>query len=257
MKVLCVCPTYGRIPYLGRMMASFVNQTYVDKHLVVINDDNNITLCCDRDDVTILNLNKKILLPEKRNIGSALGFYDLIIPWDDDDIYLPKYIENHVAKYANGDVKSYRNEASYLIYGDKFYMESSPFNAISIKKDLWFDIGGYSSKSPIAEDLDIYNKIVNNFNAMTCERNESEIDMVYHFGGVNYHNSGGSSQESIIHIARAQLEKLELVGEKFWLTPNEDQYNIILTLQKLYHERGEPLSVKHLGDCEIGISHLL
>lgn len=39
MKVLIVCPTFGRLPFLGRMLASFLSQDYSDKRLVLINDD--------------------------------------------------------------------------------------------------------------------------------------------------------------------------------------------------------------------------
>jgi glycosyltransferase involved in cell wall biosynthesis len=58
MKVLLVCPTYGRIPYLGRMVASFLSQNYDDKHLVIVNDDSNVELCCDIKNIIVININK-------------------------------------------------------------------------------------------------------------------------------------------------------------------------------------------------------
>ena len=36
MKVLVVVPTYGRLPFLGRVVVSFLSQTYEDKELVII-----------------------------------------------------------------------------------------------------------------------------------------------------------------------------------------------------------------------------
>ena len=75
MKTLVVCPTYGRIPYLNRMLSGFLHQTYNDKHLVIVNDDVNVELCCNEPSVTCINLNRKILLPQKRNIAIGLGYH--------------------------------------------------------------------------------------------------------------------------------------------------------------------------------------
>jgi glycosyltransferase involved in cell wall biosynthesis len=144
MKALFICPTYGRIPFLGRMLAGFLRQTYDDKHLVIINDDKNVELCCDYDNVTCININKKILLDAKRNIGACFGNYDLIFPQDDDDIAMPNRIANHVKKFQeNPDINLYRNSASYLIYGDEFKIKKNAPNACSYIKKAYYEIGGY------------------------------------------------------------------------------------------------------------------
>jgi len=68
MKVLVICPTYGRLPLLGRVLASFLDQDHTDKELIFINDDKNVQLTCDIENVHVLNLTKKITLGSKRNI---------------------------------------------------------------------------------------------------------------------------------------------------------------------------------------------
>ena len=54
MKTLIIMPTYGRIPFLNRALASFLKQNYDDKTLVIINDDNNIELKCNYKNVVCI-----------------------------------------------------------------------------------------------------------------------------------------------------------------------------------------------------------
>lgn len=255
MKALAVCSTYGRLPYLGRMLSAFSNQTYDDKHLVIVNDDKNIELCCDRKDVTIINLKVHIPIPYKRNIGVMIGNHDIIFPMDDDDIFLPNKMANHMKKYEGNidNIGGYWSRDGYMIYGDDFQVHHpSPPNAISFSKKEWFKAGGYTNNARF-EDHDLYVRLTN-----VLENNTNERDFVYGFGGVNYHVSlQGKEVASYEENAYKQLEDMNLVGKKFWIHPDFEQYNNICLLDKLYKERQETLPIKHLGDAKIDISHLL
>jgi glycosyltransferase involved in cell wall biosynthesis len=81
MKVLVVMPTYGRIPFLNRALASFLSQTYDNKELVIINDDKNVELKCEYPNVICINLNKKILIGQKKNLATNVGYHDLYMPF--------------------------------------------------------------------------------------------------------------------------------------------------------------------------------
>lgn len=255
MKALVVCATYGRLPYLGRMLSSFIHQTYDDKHLVIVNDDKNVEICCDRKDVTIINTKTRLQVPYKRNIGISIGDHDVIFPMDDDDIFLPKKIANHIEKYDE-TIDGYWSMEGYMIYGDKFVTNNpGPHNAVSFLKKAWYKVGGYTTNYE-HEDSEIYGRLYNNCNML--ENPTSERDFVYGFGGVNYHLSATPRQ--ILHfeeMAYKQLEDMNLVGKKFWIHPDFEQFNNVHMLSKLYEERQVPLTIKHLGDAKIDISHLL
>lgn len=245
MKALAVCATYGRIPYLGRMLASFLSQTYKDKHLLVINDDKNIELYCDIPGVTVINCNTRMLLRDKRNMGAVFGTYDVIFPWDDDDVYLPDRLSNHMMKYDNPDIVAYRNFSSYIIYGEKFDICDGTLNSVSYRRSEWFRINGYACEGTQGEDTELFNKL----NILT-EHAPEQRDYVYVFGGTNYHLS---TTDNIDHIAYAQLEYLELVGGKFNMIPNFTQYNKFLTLDDRYKNLNCPIHIKHLIDSDIDI----
>jgi glycosyltransferase involved in cell wall biosynthesis len=247
MKTLFICPTYGRIPFLGRMLAGFFRQTYDDKHLVIINDDKNVELCCDYDEVTCINLNKKVLLDVKRNIGACFGNYDLIFPQDDDDIAMPNRIANHVKKFReNPDINFYRNCASYVIHNNEFVIGVNSPTACSYTRKAYHQVGGYAHFENYGEDVAFYNKMPKKL----TENDNSNIDYVYNWGGVSNHLTC-TNEDILGKAAYQQLVDMDLVGKKYWIYPDFVEYDKFLTLAEIY--KGDPIKVKHvsLGKIEI------
>ena len=86
-----MCLTYGRPRILEESVESFLRQDYSgEKELIVLNDLPEQTLTFDHPDVHIINVDKRFrTVGEKRNACAALCSHDWLLPWDDDDIYLP------------------------------------------------------------------------------------------------------------------------------------------------------------------------
>jgi glycosyltransferase involved in cell wall biosynthesis len=252
MKALIVCPTYGRLPYLGRLLASFLNQDYDDKHLVIINDDKKITLECDYDNVTVMNLTRKISVGEKRNLGAAYGHFDVIHPWDDDDIFLPNRLSNHMKQYADPSVEAYRNFSSYTIYADKFSPCNGGTNNKSYRKKMFFDVGGYESTNNFGEDLELHHKLKN----FKKDENENERDFVYGFSTSNFHLSCQPTELQIQNISYEQLLELNLLNKKFIITPDYDEYNKYLLLDQMFKNKGESIDIDVLPNGKIKIPNV-
>jgi len=257
MKALVICPTIGRVPYLNRMLSSFTNQTYDDKHLVVVNDDKHIQICCDRSDVTVINCNKRMTISDKRNIAILAKDADIIFPLDDDDIFTPDRISNHMNQYDKEDINGYRNLESYIIYGDVFKKSNScPHNAMSFKKSEWFRVGGYKNDIRIYQDIELHDSITK----LKVERDPKNKDFIYHFGGVNYHSCCFTPDEHEAktgEIAYKQLEKMNLLYGKYSIIPDDEEYNKCMKLKKMFDFGEEEVTIKHISDGKIDISHLL
>lgn len=243
MKVLAIMPTYGRLPFLGRAVASFLSQTHDDKELVIINDDPNVTINCSEKNVYCINLNKKMLVGEKRNMGVSLGDYDLYMPFDDDDIFMPNRMSNHIKRHVdNPDVDLYRNKLAYTIYGDQFHDSPGTINGISFTKRGWLKCSGYTLKSNFGEDKHFEDSFENKLVIDVPE----ERDYVYNFGGINYHLSN-TRDADLSNLAKTQLKKLDLLGKVYNIVPDFEEFNKFIELEKLYKEKGQPIKVKHLS----------
>lgn len=255
MKTLVITPTYGRLPFLGRLVASFLSQTYDDKELVIVNDDSNVQLVCPIKNVTCINLNKKILVAQKRNLATQIGYHDLYIHHDDDDIFLPNRIANNVKIHKDHpEINLYRNEASYILYGDSFYQDESTYNSVSYKRRGWFEAGGGRHDTNLREDLEFLNKMPNALQDVRL----NELDCVYNYGGVNYHLSS-TDHNLIDNIAKNQLRDLGIVNGKFYIEPDFEQYNKFVELDKLYKELNKegtnlPIKVIHKDLAKIDIA---
>jgi len=248
MKTLIIMPTYGRIPFLNRALASFLKQNYDDKTLVIINDDNNIELKCNYKNVVCINLTKKISVGAKRNIGCNIGNYSLLIPCDDDDIMLPNRITNCVKQHANNkNIGLFSNNKCYTIYGNKFTITHPTPNMISYTKQTWLSVGGYPDIST-GEDREFKKNIQNHF----ITNDVSLIDLIYNFGGINYHLSC-SNIGDIEKIAHKQLLNLDLLGKQYHIEPDYDEYEKFIKLDAIYKEKQTEISIKHikLGSIEI------
>jgi len=243
MKVLVITPTYGRIPYLGRAVASFLAQDYPDKHMVIINDDKNITLTCDIPSITIINVNRKLWLDEKRNMGVMAGNQEIIMPYDDDDVMLPTRISNHVAQHKLNGVPAIFYPNQYMIYGNEFKTtDNSPPNSISFTRDEYYRVGGYGYYIRNSSgDRAFYNKL-------NITKMEGPLDFVYMFGGINYHVSG-AKDETIEKKAYEQLKSLKLLGGTYDIKPNFPQYKFVADMASEWN--GKIILVKHEGDCRM------
>lgn len=249
MKTLVIMPTYGRIPFLPRALASFLSQTYDDKELVIINDDANITITCSYSKVTCINLTKKILIGQKKNLATNLGYHDLYIPHDDDDVFLPNRIEQCVKVHKeHPEINYYWNQKAYLLYGDDFYIDNNTINAMSYTRKGWFEAGGYAHPVNSGEDKEFAEKMPRKL----IVSDESIVDYVYQYGGVNYHLTY-EKDATIEQIANRQLMNMGLHGKKYEIQPDFDEYKKFVQMHEIYQKTKKPVKLNHisLGKIEI------
>jgi hypothetical protein len=112
MKILCLCPSYGRRQsLLNNTLACFFAQDHFDKHLL-IHDDLGTLEGCKIDEP----YNHRVSIMSSRKRSPSVGTkynemleawhdswfdYDAVAVWDDDDIYFPEYLSTHAAILAS------------------------------------------------------------------------------------------------------------------------------------------------------------
>lgn len=103
--VSAICVTRNRVPFLKRAVRDFLDQTYPNKELVIVydNDDTETNTFIQSITFPIIAVknDKKIKLGSLRNLGIQSANGEYIIQWDDDDEYNPKRIEKQLKILQN------------------------------------------------------------------------------------------------------------------------------------------------------------
>jgi len=99
MTVHCFCSTYGRPKMVAGALYLFLQQTYNDKFLTIL-DDSGCLVPKEESSFKIISVPDRFpsLASKFRYLRQITDLKDddIILIWDDDDIYLPHYIESHV-----------------------------------------------------------------------------------------------------------------------------------------------------------------
>lgn len=228
---LVAVPTFRRPQFLPRILACFDRLDYTNKKMVIINDDPDTKFIYNDDPrVEIINIDKQLQLSVKRNIFNCWN-YDIIFPLDDDDLFLPDRLKNHVKIYAeNPTINLFRNTPCYFVYNNKLQIsQSSSFTNSSYTRQGFFKAGGYTSFDKSNHD-DIF--LANNFRK-SCNCLEtadlSAIDFVYDFGGSRYRNTFNHNVMMDADLENRTIGERKIYG-KVIISPDYEAYDKIMDL---------------------------
>lgn len=153
MGISCLCKTYGRTSLLEEAIQSFLLQDYPGpKELIVLNDLDLQDLRFSHPNVRVINVQERFpTLGDKHNALAELARYDLLAPWDDDDIYLPSRLSTSVARLRHGFFKP--KTALFWLRGQITGFDANTFHAQAcFEKTVWRAVGGYPSMD-VGEDV--------------------------------------------------------------------------------------------------------
>lgn len=95
-------PTRNRQRFLRRALRHFLNQTYPNKELIVV-DDGDVSaesLCRGLPAVRHIRLLHPTPTGTKLNLGIQAALGDILQKWDDDDYYGPEFLAGSVPRLA-------------------------------------------------------------------------------------------------------------------------------------------------------------
>ena len=133
--------TYGRFNCVERAMNCFLAQSYPNKELIIYNTDEDSPyndLKCQLLPLGILVINcKKDLITKEpyTNVGAirrdALLFAggDYVVTWDDDDIFLPHFMQQAIDKMNETKLPSFKPAMSFFYSGNKLRLVSNTLEA--------------------------------------------------------------------------------------------------------------------------------
>jgi glycosyltransferase involved in cell wall biosynthesis len=202
-KVSCYCATFGRPWALEEAIESFLRQDYPgEKELIILNDYSGHRLLLDDNSqncgVAIHNVDTHIIpLGLKFNSTIDLCSGDVLMPWEDDDIYLPNRISYTIAHMHNDFFHTRRafieHHSNRLAFSENYFHCN-----LAMSRPLWKSSGGYIQSDKCDLDINFMSRLF----ALTGETSQSIADddvfYIYRWGGSNsYHASGWGSTDGI------------------------------------------------------------
>lgn len=107
MRASVLVPTYNRAHLHERLFAMFESQTHPDLELVVLDDSDQpsafFTACTDPR-VRYIHRTGRMNIGAKRNALAEFATGDVLVHFDDDDYYAPKYVEFMLSKLGSQDM---------------------------------------------------------------------------------------------------------------------------------------------------------
>ena len=126
-KISAVMCTYGRFKCVERAMNCFFAQTYPNKELIIFNTDVESKYCQGNAidlGITIINCAVDYVTNEPyTNVGAirrdalthAKG--DYVVTWDDDDIFLPHFMQQAMDRMEETKLPAFKPEMSFFYSG--------------------------------------------------------------------------------------------------------------------------------------------
>jgi GT2 family glycosyltransferase len=173
--VTVVIPTFDRGPLLERSVHSVLAQTRRPARVIVVdNGEQPTTARFDDPIVDVVRTAPRIGPSRPRNIGAERATTPLVAFLDDDDLWLPEFLEHTLAAFAAepnaaavvGRVERRRADGTQTPYKEfpsdpeaqrAIYFKNPGFagSYITLKRDLLLAMGGFDTRMPASVDRDL------------------------------------------------------------------------------------------------------
>jgi len=228
MKITAFCPTLNRPELLGRLIACFEHQTYENRELIIL-DDGGQYENQSGDRWHLISVPRRFRsLGEKNNAAIALASFnsEALAKADDDDIYMPWWLESLAAALQSGEVCQPKHAMDFV---NEEWVQCETHNAKrnrcayhgcwAYRRSVIAKVGGY--RAEYAGDDQELDRRLRALNVLSVGINEKKYQPFYWYnrplpGRIS---ERGGSQQAYIDTGNAvpyvgKVPKWE--GERVW-----------------------------------------
>lgn len=208
-KVSCYCSTFARPHLLEESIQSFLNQTYENKELIIVNDCKEQTLIFDHPQIKIINLQERINpIGKKFNFAANSCSGDIINPWDDDDIFMPWKIETALKYFKNGIFHSNQGFFEESIEEITFFYSYLQCN-LFVEKKIFNEVNGYPEEDRSGLDANLLKKLESKLGNIKTNMNKNEIFYLYRWDTVDSLHISDLPPESKNNLEKIYQDKIK------------------------------------------------
>lgn len=208
----CIMLTYGRVAHAEESIQCFLDQDFKGaRELIVFNSFLPQRLKGDFPNVKIVNAESRPPnLGRCRNAAISHASGNIIIVWDDDNIFA----SNHLSNYA----QHFTDSTDWIWLSQNWYMEGwvlkgivkGACDALAFKMSAFDAVGKYKDMNS-GEDRDIISRISSRPGKIITLQPE-EVSLVYHWGNSCYHTSGLGNDKSGQKSAHDRIHEFTMQG---------------------------------------------
>jgi len=174
-EITVVVPTCDRGPLLERTVESVLAQTHRPSRIIVVDNGQRPTTAHLTDPlVEIIRTSPRIGPGRARNIGAERATTPLVAFIDDDDLWMPGFLERALAVFADdpslaavvGHLERRRTDGTQGAYRQfpvepeaqrAIYFRNPGFGGsyLAIKREVFLALGGFDTSLPSSEDRDL------------------------------------------------------------------------------------------------------
>lgn len=239
--VSVIIPTYNRATTIERSVRSVVNQTYNNIEIIIVDDgsvDNTEDIIKSINDPRVTYYKQENMgCSAARNNGVKYAKYDIIAFHDSDDEWMPDKLEKQMGywdqhpeydviycqyRYIRPDglmgIIPSNNDLTQLegdIFNYLLYRNTVGAPTVLMKKELFFEVGGFSLELMSLEDWELAIRIAEN----------------HMFGFVNEPLMNVYVQENSVssRIAESFLTKCKIIAKYYEYLQNNNMLNDIIS----------------------------
>lgn len=209
MRISCVCLTFGRTALLEEALESFLRQDYPDKELVIFNTLVAQKLQFSHPQVKVVNHPARpSTIGETRNLAIEACSGELLLTYDDDDIYRGHYLSWLVGK-LNQDWLWVKQASKFSMKDGRVQkMSGQANNQFMFSRTAWRLVGAYPTMD-CGEDITFFRAMREKVRGGVVPCQPSEIGFIYRFNEGQYSlSSFGRNQPGKLTGLQACARKL-------------------------------------------------
>lgn len=189
-RITAITTTFGRQKHLEHAIECFLQQTHPNRRMVILNTFQDQKYYGDFPNVQIINLPvRPKSLGEARNMAIEQADGEIIVTWDDDDLYHPNHLASFDAHFTDGIDWVWQDREFYAERGRILKIAQGQMPCVAFKKEAWRKIGGYSELT-VGEDRQFVGKLTAACQGKKTELRDDEITFIYSWNNSSYHISG-------------------------------------------------------------------